>query len=492
MRSTSSQNKKSSSIFVDYKTNGPQHPNKPKILRFLSLIFLPLFCLFFIIFSTGANRNDTDGTAIASINKRTAINKVSADENHNSTTHSHEGIPDQPISDRHTDLTPSSNQAQLTVLEGKIKEGDSFDLSLRRLDLSPKLRQLIIQKYSKCLDFKRLRPKDRYTVTLDKDGTLISSQYEVTPMEIYSIKKAVDGYTASRVPVTLECRTVRLEGTINYSLFSSFLEKGEDPSLIYTFADIFSSKIDFNTESREGDRFSVVFEKYYKEGAFAKYGKILIARYEQEDKPVLEGYYFAPADKRGAYFDEQGRELGSSFIRSPVPFGRLSSKFSYHRKHPILGIVRPHLGVDLAAPVGTPIMAAADGKVISAGVRGANGKQVILQHRGGYKTYYGHLSRYKKGLKKGSVVKQKEIIGYVGSTGLSTGPHLDYRIKHGDTFKNPFSIEFKPKSVLSKAQVAELQEEIRLYADLEKIISGQNTLRVVNITIPADERISSL
>ena len=143
-----------------------------------------------------------------------------------------------------------------------------------------------------------------------------------------------------------------------------------------------------------------------------------------------------------------------------MPVGRISSRFSTKRKHPILGIVRPHLGVDLAAPHGTPVMAAADGIVKSIGTNGGFGKQVVLQHADGYESYYGHLSRFKSRLRKGSKVAQKEIIGYVGSTGLATGPHLDYRIQHRGIFKNPFNMQFKPKTILTGVTLASFREHM--------------------------------
>ena len=147
----------------------------------------------------------------------------------------------------------------------------------------------------------------------------------------------------------------------------------EDPKLIYSFADIFASKIDFNTEIRFGDTFELVFEKYYKNNQFVGYGKILVARYNSKEVGSLEGFYFDQGGEKSAYFDHRGNELGESFIRSPLPMARVSSGFSYNRRHPVLNIVRPHLGVDLAAPMGTPIMATSDGRVRFAGWKGGYG-----------------------------------------------------------------------------------------------------------------------
>ena len=162
------------------------------------------------------------------------------------------------------------------------------------------------------------------------------------------------------------------------------------------------------------------------------------------------------------------------------------------RKHPVDGVVRPHLGVDLAAPRGTPVMATAEGRVVYIGRKGGFGKTVILQHHGGYKTYYGHLNGYKKGLKKGSTVQQKDIIAYVGSTGVSTGPHLDYRIKYNGAFRNPFGIKFKAKTMLKDDELASFLQSSSDIAKLFNTDTGEKTLQVKNITLTEKLTISFL
>ena len=189
-------------------------------------------------------------------------------------------------------------------------------------------------------------------------------------------------------------------------------------------------------------------------------------------KNIQEGFYHSPKKGYAAHYSPNGEELGTSFLRSPVAMGRLTSGFTWRRRHPILGVVRPHLGVDLAAPTGTPIMAAADGKVVFRGRRGGFGKQVVIKHPNGYKTYYGHLSRFARGLHNGLKVRQKDVIGYVGSTGRATGPHLDYRISQNNQYKNPFALKFKPRSVLSGAELAQFNQSTnQLVAMLDKSTS---------------------
>ncbi len=374
---------------------------------------------------------------------------------------------------------------------GELRDGDTFSTSLERLPLPEEVSRQVLVNMKKCLDYRRLRPGDKYTVVLDEKNKLLHCNYEAGPLDVYSLKRTEKGFAAKKIAVPLECHTERIAGVIDSSLFASFSKFNVDSSLIYAFADIFSSRIDFNTETRQGDRFSLLFEKYYKGGKFIGYGRILIARYEQADGEILEGVRYG--DKNGAggsFYDRSGKNLGSAFIRSPVPVGRVSSNFTMRRKHPVLGVVRPHLGVDLAAPVGTPIMAAADGKVSFVGAKGGFGKQIVLRHRNGYRTYYGHLSRFKSGLKQGQTVKQKEIIGYVGSTGMSTGPHLDYRLSQKNVFVNPFALQFVPKSRISKKTMPRFREQTELLAELLEQAPAKRILMVRQMLLQPDQRIA--
>lgn len=357
-------------------------------------------------------------------------------------------------------------------VEGKIKPGDTFSKSLSRLkQLSTSVRQQLIQSLSATLDFRKLKPGDHYTITLDENNELIGCSYEAGPLEIYTVAKQSGeqhNFISRQESIPLEVKTIHLKGEIQSSLFEAFIQLNESSRLVYAFADIFASQIDFNTEPRSNDKFEGIVEKYYKNDEFIGYGKILYAKYEQQDGTIHEGFYYNEGDSIDGHFNLEGQELGTFFIKSPLPVGRVTSRFTWRRKHPISGVVKPHLGVDLAAPRGTPVMASSDGKVVFRGVNGGYGKQIILSHNGGYKTYYGHLSRYAKGLKKGSRVSQKQIIGYVGSTGVSTGPHLDYRMKLGNRFLDPFGTKFKPRSKLSGDTLAAFKreaEKVALYLE---------------------------
>lgn len=379
-----------------------------------------------------------------------------------------------------------------TELVGEIRKGESFDQAMKRLALPDNVRCSIIKGFDKTLDFRTLQPGDRFAVLLGQDNDIIRATYESGLLDTHVLTPGDDGdYLSSRQEVSLEYRIERISGVIETSLYAAFSALGEEAKLINTYADIFASKIDFNTETQTGDRFELLVEKYFKGDVFVGYGKILLARYLQEDV-TFEGYYFASENTGPGYFDTNGEALGTWFIRSPIPFGRVTSRFTMQRKHPVDGVVRPHLGVDLAAPRGTPVMATADGKVEFIGRKGGFGKTIILRHNGGYKTYYGHLNGYRKGLTKGSSVTQKEIIAYVGSTGISTGPHLDYRIQYNGVFKNPFGIKFKAKIVLAEDELRLFRQASSQTAELFQANPSDKILQVKNVTLSEKNRISFL
>jgi murein DD-endopeptidase MepM/ murein hydrolase activator NlpD len=227
---------------------------------------------------------------------------------------------------------------------------------------------------------------------------------------------------------------------------------GEQDQLVIYFAEILASEIDFYKDVKEGDRFQVVVEKVFKGKEFIKYGLIHALEYRRGEK-VIRGIHF-----QGNYYNEKGISLRKAFLKAPLRFNRISSKFSRARRHPILGGILPHFGVDYAAPQGTLVWAVADGTIVSCGWGEGFGKQVILRHPNGYMTYYGHLSNFGPGIRSGRRVKQKQIIGYVGTTGLSTGPHLDYRLAKDGRFRNPLKEVFPTGLPIEKGKMEAFQK----------------------------------
>lgn len=386
------------------------------------------------------------------------------------------------------DLLPNVRE-----IVGEIRPGDSLVSSFRANGVEEDVQQSIVSAFAGMVDFRDMKPQDRYTLTLDDDGSLVKCLFESGDLKVHSIERTAEGsLKAKKVDVALDCRTVKLQGKIESSLFAAISSSKENPKLIYNFADIFASKIDFNTETRFGDTFELVFEKYYKKNQFVGYGKILVARYNSKELGPLEAFYFDRGENENSYFDQRGNELGESFIRSPLPLGKVSSGFSYNRLHPIFNIVRPHLGVDLAAPVGTPIMAASDGRVNFANWKGGFGKLIILDHSGGYQTYYAHLSRFADNIKDGAKVRQKQIIGYVGATGNATGPHLDYRIAKNGVFANPFNVKFNPRSQLTGTQLVIFRQNHQALTHLARKLDDPKIIIVKNVVTNPDNPISML
>jgi len=289
---------------------------------------------------------------------------------------------------------------------------------------------------------RRMRAGDRLVLGRDADGRIVAVAYAPSAWQHFHASRNESDWTVERTDVTPETRTEIREGEVRTSLWDAVDAGRISAQTILDLVQIFESSFDFAADTRAGDRFRLLVEARYANGSFVEDGRILAAQYVTEDEK-LAGLAFE-VDGRTTYYDPDGRSMKKMFLRSPLQFTRISSGFTHRRPHPVLGGVRPHLAVDYAAATGTPVWAVANGTVEFAGRKGGNGIQVLLRHRAGYKTYYNHLSRVAKGVRRSAKVSQKQVIGYVGSTGLSTGPHLDYRISRNGTFVNPLNEKFLP------------------------------------------------
>jgi murein DD-endopeptidase MepM/ murein hydrolase activator NlpD len=353
------------------------------------------------------------------------------------------------------------------VVHGEVVRGQTFAESLSATGVSGPHTYGIVQALRPYVNFQKISPGATFRATLDANGVPVHFRYDASPFEIYEVTRNSTGYEAARREVPVERRVETITGEVTSSLFESMEALGEKPDLIMRFLDIFLWDFDFNHNARPGDQFRMLVEKEYGDGTFVQYGKILIAQYENRGK-TYTGIYFETHPGKGDFYTLDGRSVRKTFLRSPLRFTRISSRYTHQRRHPILGGVRPHLAIDYAAPTGTPVWSVADGTVLSAGWKGGNGKTVLIQHRSGYRTMYNHLSRFARGIRTGTRVRQKQVIGYVGSTGLSTGPHLDYRvIKHG-RFVNPLSQKFIPGDPIPDSQRATFHRlRDRLLKELE-------------------------
>jgi murein DD-endopeptidase MepM/ murein hydrolase activator NlpD len=330
----------------------------------------------------------------------------------------------------------------------------------------------IVQALRPHVDFRRLQPGGRLEFHQDTAGALTRIVYRQSPVDIVEAWRDGETWTAARRDVPVERKVVLVAGTVAGSLFESVEALGEQAQLVLDFAGIFAWDFDFTSDSQPGDRFRMLVEKVYAGDQFVKYDRILVAEYENERK-VHTGIYFKDR-QGGGYYTPAGESLRRAFLKSPLEFTRISSTFTRARRHPILGGLRPHLAVDYAAPAGTPIWAVADGRVEFAAYKGGNGNTVVIRHRANFKTMYNHLSRFGKGIRAGAAVKQRQVIGYVGTTGLSTGPHLDYRVIKDGRFVNPLKETFLPgKPISPSSRPAFLEARDSLLAELRTALAAR-------------------
>jgi murein DD-endopeptidase MepM/ murein hydrolase activator NlpD len=266
------------------------------------------------------------------------------------------------------------------------------------------------------------------------------------------VERGLDGLRARREARFVERRLVVVEGTVHSSLFDAMGATGESENLAMELADLFQWDIDFHREVREGDTFALLVERVTAEGATVAYGPVLAASYTNRGSRYTAVRYAFGGGKE-SYYDEHGSPLRKQFLRAPLRFSRLTSRFSLSRMHPILGQRLPHWGVDYGAPVGTPVMTTAEGVVTFTGSRAGAGNEVEISHAGGFVTAYLHLSRFASGVRPGVRVGQGQVIGFVGNTGMSTGPHLDYRITKNGHHINPLTVGKTPAPPLPKGEL---------------------------------------
>jgi murein DD-endopeptidase MepM/ murein hydrolase activator NlpD len=329
--------------------------------------------------------------------------------------------------------SPSPKAAAPAVsrqISGVVHKGETLSDIFKRyhLDLATlfKLREASADVH----ELRRLRPDRPYRISFDSKDRLCLFTYWIDDDTMLTIRETPEGYCATKKPIPYEERTVCLGGAIRDNLVSSVEAAGGNLPLALKISDIFAWDIDFNTDLRTGDEYKIVVKGLYLNGKFRKYGEVLSAEFSN-DGHLYRAYRFEQGGRAG-YFDEHGMSLKKAFLKAPLSFRRISSYFSGRRMHPILKIRRPHYGVDYAAPYGTPVSAACDGTVVFAGWRGGYGRLIEVHHPNGYTTFYGHLSRIARGVSVGKRIAQGDVIGYVGATGLATGPHLHYEMRlHG-------------------------------------------------------------
>ena len=316
-------------------------------------------------------------------------------------------------------------------------------------------------------ELKRLQPGQELTFSLTKDGRVKNLDYDINDYRSLHFSRKSNGYSSQFVEANLERQIAHAYGTVSSSLFLAGRRAGLSDKLIMQMAEIFGWDVDFALDIRRGDRFSVVYDEVYKDGQKLRDGTILAAEFVNQ-KRVTRAFRHVDSSGSGEYFTSEGLSMRKAFLRSPVPFARVSSRFNLKRKHPVLHKIRAHRGVDYAASRGTPIKASGDGKVSFIGRKGGYGKTIILQHGATYTTLYAHMSRYSKGIKRGARVRQGQTIGFIGSTGLATGPHLHYEFRVRGVHRNPLTVKLPLANPISaKYKAGYLQSAKPLIAQLD-------------------------
>lgn len=321
----------------------------------------------------------------------------------------------------------------------------------------------------------QLIPGRTMEVKTNADGKLLHMEYELRDNNILVAGLTPSGYQVATQKLILETQEVLKSATIVSSLFGATDDAGIPDRIALKIADIFSSEIDFGQDLRTGDKFSVIYEAFYNAGELMRTGNVLAVDFTNKGTKY-QATFFGEGDSKYAYYTPEGESLHKAFLRSPLEFTRVSSSFNRGRYHPILHRVKAHRGVDLAARSGTRIKASGDGVVVFRGRKGGYGNVIIIKHKNNIRTLYGHLSRFTKDLRKGTRVDQSEIIGYVGMTGLATGPHLHYEFLLNGVHRNPMTVPLPTGIPLEAKYKEEFDAKVLKYtAKIEMLNRNQVT-----------------
>jgi len=379
--------------------------------------------------------------------------------------------PTQDEIDRHSfELTLPELQAKQKILdelnheptrewqELTVKSGDSLSKLFKRAGLSAQQLDKVMKSGEAAKKLTRIFPKDTIRVLTDDNGELQALRYEIDPETYLMIERENGELAANEYKHNIEKRNAHAQGTIESSLFLAANESGISENIIMELAGIFGWDIDFALDIRKGDSFKVLYEEIYRNGEKIKDGDILAAEFINDGEVYRAVRYTNPKTDRTEYYTPEGKSMRKEFLRTPVNFTRISSRFTTARYHPVLHKFRSHKGVDYAAKRGTPIRAAGDGKVIFKGTKGGYGRVVILQHGSKYTTVYAHLNSYNKNISVGKKVKQGQTIAYVGSSGLATGPHLHYEFRVNGVHRNPLTVRLPSSEPVPQSHLASFEQ----------------------------------
>jgi len=360
-----------------------------------------------------------------------------------------------PADDAALTETTAAGPAQTRTVELRIQPRQTFYEAMAGLGIHHTDIMDVVQAVGEFRNLRKVKQGDLFRLSFDARDQLRTLAFDLDLESWVRYERSEDGaFIQEMGSYPVEHRIVGVAGVIESSLYEALQKSGAPLNLAAKINDVLGWDLDFSRDPRRGDRFSIVYEQIYKDGEFVRTGPILSCTYQGRGRD-LTAYRYTLQDDHTGYYDREGRNLQRQLMRAPLNYSRISSGFSYKRKHPVLGRVMPHLGVDYAAPVGTPVYAAGDGVVVDKGSKKGNGRYVHIRHTNReYETYYLHFSRFARGVDKGTRVRQGDVIGYVGATGYATGPHLDFRVKKGGTFVNPRTLKLPPAEPVPTEQLA--------------------------------------
>ena len=336
-----------------------------------------------------------------------------------------------------------------------VAPGDNLSLIFSRLKLSSSDLHQIVGLGKTTSPLKDLRPGQTLRVRIH-DASIAEMVLDIDQLNSLSVERNDTGFAARIDSIEPDIKVTAATTTITQSLFVDGQKVGLSDAVIMKLIDIFGWDIDFALDLQPNAHFSVIYEEVYKGQQLVRQDRILAAEFVNQGKH-LRAVLYASADGRSSYYSDKGEAMHKTFLRTPVKFTRISSGFTLARRHPILNTIRAHRGVDYAAPIGTPVRATADGKILAVGNGAGYGNLVEIRHGDSYSTLYGHLSRFARGLKRGSVVTQGQIVGYVGQTGLATGPHLHYEFRINGVHRDPLKVAL-PRLPIEKRYMADFRQ----------------------------------
>lgn len=380
----------------------------------------------------------------------------------------------QVPSSQENDTFSIDKEAKNTI-SGIIKKGQ-HSIAIIQPYLTPTAFYKLLRVVEPIYSLKKLHVGQPYTLIISPlNNTLERFEYEINSDKKLIVEQEGESFKAYTEPIVYINKIHCITSVVQSSLFEAIVTSGEAPSLALRLVEILNFEIDFTKDLRFGDSFSVVFEKQFKDKVFKKYGRILGVSFNNNGI-IYEGYRFHCDEGYEQYYNADGKNLKKVFLKTPLAVTRISSGYSLYRTHPIYCDIRPHLGVDYAAPIGTPVKTVADGVIVKVGWGQGFGKMIIVRHINGIESMYSHLSGFRSDIKIGRNVKQGETIGYVGTTGTVTGPHLDFRIRQKGHYINPTQLinpRMKPVSPNNIDQYKQVVSNIKRYMKQKQYTSNQ-------------------